>query len=34
MVNGATVYVDGEVVGQRGGGQFVRPDAARVSQEF
>ena len=34
IVNGATVYVDGKVVGQRGGGQFVRPDAARVSQEF
>ena len=26
IVNGATVYVNGEVVGQRGGGQFVRPN--------
>ncbi|MYA94196.1 MAG: amidohydrolase family protein [Chloroflexi bacterium] len=34
IVNGQTVYVDGEVVGERGGGQFVRPDRARVSQEF
>ena len=25
IVNGVTVYVDGEVVGEKGGGQFVRP---------
>lgn len=27
LVNGATVYADGEIVGVRGGGRFVRPDA-------
>ena len=26
LVNGATVYADGEIVGVRGGGRFVRPD--------
>lgn len=30
LVNGKTVFVDGEVVGTRGGGKFVRPDASRV----
>ncbi|MCA0457463.1 MAG: amidohydrolase family protein [Chloroflexi bacterium] len=30
MVNGTTVFVDGEVIGKRGGGKFVRPDAANV----
>ena len=32
IVNGTTVFVDGEVVGQRGGGKFVRPDANRVQE--
>lgn len=27
IVHGATVYADGELVGRRGGGRFVRPDA-------
>lgn len=30
LVNGKTVFVDGQVVGTRGGGKFVRPDAKRV----
>jgi allantoinase len=30
LVNGQTVFVDGQVVGTRGGGKFVRPDAKRV----
>ncbi len=34
MVNGTTVFVDGEVVGQRGGGKFVRPNPANVSKEL
>ncbi len=34
IVNGKTVFVDGQIVGEAGDGQFVRPDAARVSQEF
>ena len=34
IVNGKTVFVDGQVVGEQGGGQFVRPDRSRVSQEF
>ncbi len=34
IVNGATVFVDGQIVGAAGDGQFVRPDPARISQEF
>ena len=34
MVNGTTVFVDGEVVGERGGGKFVRPNPANVSKEL
>ncbi len=34
IVNGKTVFVEGEIVGAPGDGQFLRPDAARVSQEF
>lgn len=30
LVNGKTVFVDGQVVGARGGGKFVRPDASKV----
>ncbi|MDE2858287.1 MAG: amidohydrolase family protein [Chloroflexota bacterium] len=34
IVNGKTVFKDGQIVGAAGDGQFVRPDAARVSLEF
>ena len=34
LVNGKTVFVHGNIVGSSGDGQFVRPDAARVSQAF
>ena len=34
IVNGKTVYVDGEIVGAPGDGQFLRPDPARVRQDF
>ncbi len=34
MVNGRTVFVDGEITGKPGWGQFVRPDSARIRQEF
>jgi len=34
IINGTTIYVDGEVIGERGGGKFVRPDAARVDLTF
>lgn len=33
IVNGRTVFVNGEVIGQRGQGQFVRPDADKVWRE-
>ncbi|MEM6528727.1 MAG: hypothetical protein AAF653_10560, partial [Chloroflexota bacterium] len=32
LVNGTTVFVDGEVIGERGGGKFVRPIAERVQE--
>lgn len=32
IVNGTTVFVDGEVVGKRGGGKFVRPNANLVQE--
>ncbi len=32
IVNGKTVFEDGDIVGSAGDGQFVRPDAARVKQ--
>ena len=32
IVNGQTVFVDGQVVGKRGGGKFVRPDASQVQE--
>ena len=32
IVNGTTVFVDGEVIGKRGGGKFIRPDASRVQE--
>lgn len=32
IVNGQTVFVDGEVIGKRGGGQFVRPNASKVQE--
>lgn len=34
IVNGRTVFVDGNVVGEAGWGRFVRPDRSRISQEF
>ncbi len=34
IVNGKTVFHDGDIVGAPGDGQFVRPDAARVQQVF
>ncbi len=34
IVNGKTVFHDGDIVGAPGDGQFVRPDAARVTQVF
>ena len=34
IVNGKTIFKDGEIVGQAGDGQFVRPNPARVSKEF
>ena len=34
LVNGKTVFMHGNIVGSSGDGQFVRPDAARVSQAF
>ncbi len=32
IVNGQTVFVDGAVIGKRGGGKFVRPDANKVQE--
>ena len=34
IVNGKTVFLDGQIVGNTGDGQFVRPDPARVSLAF
>ena len=34
IVNGKTVFQDGEITGAPGDGQFVRPDPARVSREI
>ncbi len=34
IVNGVTVFQDGNIVGSAGDGQFLRPDAARVTQVF
>ncbi len=34
IVNGKTVFQDGDIVGSAGDGQFIRPDAARVMQIF
>lgn len=34
LVNGRTVFRDGEITGQPGWGQFVRPDASRIHKEF
>lgn len=34
MVNGKTIFLNGEIVGQRGDGGFVRPDPARVDTTF
>ena len=34
VVNGKTVFHNGEITGQPGWGQFVRPTAAHVSKEF
>ncbi|MCY4018445.1 MAG: amidohydrolase family protein [Chloroflexi bacterium] len=34
IVNGKTVFNDGEIVGAAGDGQFLRPDPARVSLDF
>lgn len=32
MVNGKTVFLNGEITGKAGDGQFVRPDAAKIVQ--
>lgn len=34
IVNGKTIFHEGEIVGERGDGQFVRPNPDYVSQEF
>lgn len=34
MVNGKTVFLDGEIVGERGGGAFVRPNRDNVDTTF
>lgn len=34
IVNGKTVFKDGEIIGEPGWGQFVRPNPAHVSREF
>ena len=34
IVNGKTVFKDGQIVGASGDGQFVRPDPARISRDF
>ncbi len=34
LVNGKTIFKDGEILGQAGDGQFVRPNPANVSKEF
>ena len=34
LVNGKTVFKDGQIIGRAGDGQFVRPNPAWVSQEF
>jgi len=34
IVNGKTVFKDGQIVGAPGDGQFIRPDPTRVSLEF
>ena len=34
IVQGQTVFLDGEIVGEAGGGQFVRPDPARIQTRF
>ncbi len=34
IVNGRTVFVDGEVVGEPGWGRFVRPDRDRIFKDF
>lgn len=34
IVNGKTVFADGQITGAPGDGQFVRPDPVRVSQDF
>jgi allantoinase len=33
LVNGRTVFVEGQLVGERGWGKFVRPDASRIYDE-
>ena len=34
IVNGTTVFSDGEITGQPGWGKFVRPDPDRIHREF
>jgi hypothetical protein len=34
IVNGRTVFHDGEIIGKPGWGQFVRPDPARIDKGF
>ncbi|MGB1289246.1 MAG: dihydroorotase, partial [Aggregatilineales bacterium] len=34
LVHGKTIFKDGEITGQAGDGQFVRPDPKHISREF
>lgn len=34
IVNGKTIFKDGEILGQSGDGQFVRPNPANISKDF
>ena len=34
LVNGKTIFHDGRITGERGDGQFVRPDRARICRDF
>jgi allantoinase len=34
LVNGRAVFADGEIVGERGWGRFVRPDRTQVAKDF
>jgi hypothetical protein len=34
LVNGRAVFVDGDIVGERGWGKFVRPDRTQVAKDL